>query len=161
MWKMTKMTDSINQSAPPSLKWRMTETKYKKLRNITVVLCLFYLITLSFLVKYAMKVNPSAFIVNSLSPEDNPFVKIEHTLWIIVMAGWVVVILCYVWVIYKDRNHWFWSIVNSFQDGDEDNDEVTKNQKDYIEEDNTTSNIVQECDNNNEEIKDGERNQEN
>lgn len=87
-------------------KWRLTETKYKKLRNRTTTMCLLFLVVLSFLVKCAMKVNPSAFMYNPMTDVVPRVAEIQSMLWWIVGAGWLAIIILFLRDIRKNKNHW-------------------------------------------------------
>ncbi len=94
-----------------SMRWKRTERKYTRLRNIVVVICLLYLVYLSFLVKYAMSVNPGAFMYNPMIDEKPPFEEIRSMLGWIVIAGWLAISFLFYKEVKKNPKHWFWKVI--------------------------------------------------
>ena len=73
----------------------LTETKFKKLRKWTLCMCSLALISYAVLIRYAMKVNPGAFIYNPMTDAVPIFAQIQSTLWWIVCIGWLFIVILF------------------------------------------------------------------
>lgn len=91
--------------------WSLTEIKYRRLRGIICISLLLYLIVLMLLIKYAMGVNPGAFMYNPLFDDEPPMAKIARQLWWLVGAGGFIVILLFIREVWKDQDHWLRRLV--------------------------------------------------
>ena len=117
-----------------TMKWKITEKKYKKLRNLTLLTCLLGIIIYILLIKHTMTINPAAFTYNPML-ENNHWQDLENTLWWIVGIGFIIVAILFYRQTKKNPKHWF----NKFTEPEQEEQEEMKLMKPeelmkYIEE---------------------------
>ena len=103
------------------MKWKLTEVKYKKLRKINAYICCLAIVIYVCLIRYAMKINPDAFITTiGMGGSVSPFERIESMLWWIVGIGWAVIMILFIREVKKNPNHWWYKLSKGINDEEDD-----------------------------------------